>query len=977
MTTRHVTVQAFVYVVSLTLLIMGSVGLVDRLTGQSITCVSVTGIALIILTGSATFAAERGWTWLRQGCALAIIALAAHLLYRYLSLPEPKTIVPIPALVFALLGLAILPVRPGRASRALATALALGALALAVWMLIYDLDPARFAQCRFPSYRIRTGGLVLALCAMAAVIMTRLPHIRPIQFTEHIQMPVFTGILFYVSAWFLLTQNAGNAEQALLANATLLIGVTLMIFLLVTLMLAHHAKSNADQVAVQRDTMALIARTEELPTMLQAICTMVESSERDSVCTIHGLAPDGRSLELLAAPTTPPELREVMQRIDVAEGAGACGTAAWRKDMVIVPDIATHPYFLPYRALLRNYRLQTCYSQPIMALEGYVLGTVALYLPKAGLPTSEQRQLLTSAAQFAAVAIERAAARLRIQNSEQRYRSLYVYNPDAVYALDTDGFYTSMNPRGLQMMGLAEQQIIGQHHTLLVSPENLAEAENRFQAALAGQAQHYELPSRDGQGRLIDLEITNMPIMVNGAAVGVFGIAKDVTRRNSIAMALQERNQQLAHNANHDQLTGLPNRRLLEVCLQRACQSARPGGHGIAVVFYDLDGFKPLNDSLGHGAGDRILREVAQRMRENVRPQDTVARLSGDEFVMVLQDLTPAQAELITQRTINAIGQPYDLPQGWQHLTASAGIAYTEQPYDDPMQLVRAADLAMYEAKHKGRNSYQWHTDDMSRQAQDRVRMRNDLQEAMETNGLIIHYQPKFDRSMRKVVGIEALSRWHCPQRGWVPATEFIQVAEETGQIVQLGAWALETACVDNQYLRTQGYTQLSVAVNISPVQFQRNHFCNDVKSVLKRTGLPPEYLELEITESVLLNHTDTAIHTLTELKNLGVRISIDDFGTGFSSLSYLKNLPIDQMKIDRSFVSEVPHDEDDAAITLAIIALAHNLGLKTVAEGVETREQLDFLLCNGCDEFQGYLLSHPMPLAELLAFLRDQAAVT
>ncbi|GAA5232981.1 EAL domain-containing protein [Verticiella sediminum] len=457
----------------------------------------------------------------------------------------------------------------------------------------------------------------------------------------------------------------------------------------------------------------------------------------------------------------------------------------------------------------------------------------------------------------------------------------------------------------------------------------------------------YIAPVRDGQG----------------AVTHYICILRDVTDE-------KEAEAQLSHIANHDLLTDLPNRRMLEQRLNELGRVPQAVGQGMAVVFVDLDGFKPINDSMGHVVGDAILVEVARRMRENVRPRDLVARLSGDEFIVVLFDVQREQAERMTQRLIGAIAQPYEIMGGNQHITASAGITYVGHALDDPMSLVQEADLAMYKAKHEGRNNFQWHSRDMSERVHERVRLRNELRAALATSQLQLHYQPKFERVTGKVAGIEALARWNHPERGAVPPSEFIKVAEETGQIVALGAWALETACSHNQWLYSQGLSNFCVAVNISPMQFQRRDFTSGLKDTLRRTGLPAYALELEITESVLLEDTESVIATLHELKELGVRVSIDDFGTGFSSLSYLKNLPIDYVKIDRSFVRDINIDGNDAAISKAIISMAHNLGLRVVAEGVETEAQLEFLKRNRCDEFQGYFLARPMPLDDLVRFL-------
>ncbi len=996
MNTRQVAVQAFIYVVSLTLALMGAISFAGAMASDALGYVKVQPSAaiMLMLTGIVLLCGVHGLTLVRRAGAAALAGLAGWYLWRHGWQPNPSAPPAVLTVTFGLLGVAALAGNAGHRSRRVSISLAMAAIATVLACIVSTWTPALSFLNPGSLDHVRTAEMLLFLGAIATFLLARFPRQEEDKPSRSILVTTVTGVLVYVSTWLLLSlvtrpmqpdagwsiplhrNAAGYLDTTLLTNAILLAGLSLVVFLMMSQRLAGQARRNAAHIAVQRDTMALIARTEDLTAMLGAICTMVEKREPRAVCTIHGLSEDSRQLELLAAPTMPQDLRTRFATIDIGEGAGSCGTAAWRRDVVTVPDISSHPFWRNDREPVQAHGLRACYSHPVFSLDGKVLGTVAIYLPTPGLPTDEHQQLLASTAQFAAVAIERARARIQIQASEQRYRSLYAFNPDPVFSLDREGRFVSINPAGERLSNYTEMQLLGQHYSAIVLPEEVARAELHFQATLTGQAQHYETRGADRNGNMLDLEVTNMPIEIDKSIVGVFGIAKDVTERNRTARTLHERNQQLAHNANHDQLTGLPNRRLLENRLQQACALPRPENHGLAVVFFDLDGFKPINDSMGHCVGDQILMEVAHRMAHHVRPQDTVARLSGDEFVMVLNDLPPLQAELITQRTINALAQPYDLPQGVQHITSSAGIAYTEGPVEDPMQLVQAADLAMYKAKHEGRNNYQWHTLDMSRHVKERVSMRNDLQKALETGGLVMHYQPTFDRSTKKVVGIEALARWRHAERGDVPPIEFITVAEETGQIIALGAWALQTACEHHQWLRTHGLSDFGVAVNISPVQFQRSHFVQDLQDILARTGLPATCLELEITESVLLNSAEQAIRTLDELKKLGVRVSIDDFGTGFSSLSYLKNLPIDKMKIDRSFVHDVTHDTDDAAIARAIISMAHNLDIKVVAEGVETQGQLDFLIRNGCDEFQGYLLARPMPLDQLIRFLETRPLV-
>lgn len=425
--------------------------------------------------------------------------------------------------------------------------------------------------------------------------------------------------------------------------------------------------------------------------------------------------------------------------------------------------------------------------------------------------------------------------------------------------------------------------------------------------------------------------------------------------------AIRQHVARLHHGSLHDALTGLPNKKQLKITLRQACRAARQDGQAVRVVLFDLDGIKLINDSMGRHVGDCVLYAAAHRIMDEIRGKATVARLDGIEFVAVFTHASRDEVIETTKAIIASVARPYVVESMELRLRANAGIAVSSGKEAMPMELVRHADLAMAFAKKEGCNTWHKYTEDLSATATDQLVLRNELQKALDNNDFELHYQPLVDGHTGRIVGVEALLRWFHPERGQVPPDEFIAEAEKTGQIIPMSFWVLDTACRDLSLLRSRHAADFPVMVNISPLHFQRSDFVSSIREKLDSYALPAECLEIEITEGVLLDNAAHTIRKLEELKELGVRISIDDFGTGYSSLNYLKNLPIDKIKIDRSFVNDVISDRHDAAITRAIIALAHLLNLKVVAEGVETESQFWFLKRNFCDEFQGYLFAHPM----------------
>lgn len=687
---------------------------------------------------------------------------------------------------------------------------------------------------------------------------------------------------------------------------------------------------------------------------------------------------------------------------------------------------------------------------------------------------------------------ELAKAKETLQDSEQRFRSLFTQNPDAVFSLDLQGYHLSVNQSVLSLLEINESQIIGSHWRGVVAPENHPAFAAAFQQALKGVSQRFDLEVFSQQGRARQLDVSFLPTIVKDQVVGVYGVAKEMTalrqkesqlriyqrsleassngilicealpphypilhvnpafvaitgytlgeiqgfscrflqgqdtdpqqvadiqraleqqrditltirnyRKNGQAFwnnlfvspvrapngevthfigsfndisERRDHENDLAFHATHDALTGLGNRALFEDHLRHDVELAKRHNQLLAVLFIDLDEFKPINDTLGHAIGDQVLIHAARRLEKVIRTSDTLCRFGGDEFVLLLPDLSDAQqAEEIAERLLVELALPYRIERHELYLSASIGMALNNERLLHPEELLRQADMAMYKAKQQGRNNLQTFTQDINQKLTQRVTLRNDLQEAILNEQFELHYQPLLTRE-GQVKGFEALVRWNHPAKGSISPGLFIPIAEETGQIIALSQWVMERAAHDFLALHPMLPSHCRLAVNLSPMQFHRPSFLTALQSSLETTGLSASSLELELTEGILMNDTDAAIETLHTLRAMGISIAIDDFGTGFSSLSYLRHLPVDKIKIDRSFITNMTENSKDAAVVQGIIALAHHLDLLVVAEGVETYEQQQQLITLGCDVFQGYLFARPMPFEALKSWLEDQA---
>ena len=530
-----------------------------------------------------------------------------------------------------------------------------------------------------------------------------------------------------------------------------------------------------------------------------------------------------------------------------------------------------------------------------------------------------------------------------------------------------------VNPAFERITGYTAEEVMGRNPRFLIGNEwDQPEIEKLRDAVRRSLPVSTRLRNRRKNGSLFWNDLSFAPVKdASGETTHFVGIINDVTEQVRYEAELR-------HRSTHDELTGLANRVLLSDRIEQAVAHASRTERHVAVVMIDLDRFKVINDSLGHGMGDMVIKTVAERLGRCVRRGDTVARLGGDEFVLVLAELAnPSDASIVAAKVLDGLLRPVDIAGQQLFVAASIGISLAPSDGNNVEALLKNADAAMFTAKELGGNCFRYYTSGMNERAMERLSLEADLRRALERGEFVLHYQPKFSLATGKLVGAEALLRWNHPTRGMVPPLDFIPLAEETGLIVPLGNWVLHKACERANLWQSCGMSAVPIAVNISARQLRQANLPTTVTHVLAKSGLDPRWLELELTESMIMHNVDSTIAALAKLKHIGIRISIDDFGTGYSSLSYLSRFPVDALKIDRSFVRDVNTSADCRTITQTIILLAHGLGMTVVAEGVETREQLAVLQESGCDEVQGYLFSRPVPEDEFLQLVRSNTVAS
>ena len=738
---------------------------------------------------------------------------------------------------------------------------------------------------------------------------------------------------------------------------------------------AHRALSSCNE--------ALIRATDE-SALLQQICQIIVDEASYRFCWVgYAEQDDARMVRPVAQAGFEEGYLKTVQVTwaDTERGRGPTGTCIRTGQTVVIKNTAIDPGFVPWRdeALQRGYA--SVIAIPLL-VDATPLGALGIYASEPAAFVEGEVKLLTELANDLAYGVqtlrtraERASAAAALRERDEHVGLLLNSTAEAICGIDLEGRCDWVNQACARMLGYAgPADFLGKNLHALVHhsradgtplPEEECQVHQHLRRGDDVHVDDQVLWRADGT--CFPVEYWSHPVHRDGQLIGAVVTFLDITARKKAESQIQ-------HLAYFDALTELPNRVLFQDRLKQSLAHATRQNRLVAVHFFDLDHFKDINDSLGHAVGDTLLKAVGERLQRSVRASDTVARLGGDEFAILQTDLVRVEgAATLAAKLLKVMSEPFPIDDRQIRTTASIGI--TVYPLDDSRgsQLLQNADMAMYLAKKEGRNNYQFYTASLNTELQEHITLLADLHHALERREFVLHYQPQVDLRHGGTIGMEALIRWQHPVRGLLPPGKFVALAEETGLIVSLGRWVLEQACAQNRAWQAAGLPARRVAINISAMQFKHDDLVAAISETLEKTSLAPQWLELELTESTLLQDLQAGARTIQQLHKRGIQVAIDDFGTGYSSLSYLSRLPVDKLKIDQSFVRSLPGDPDAAAVAKTIIDLGHCLKMKVIAEGVETKAQLDYLLEKGCDEGQGYYFNHPLPAADLASVLEKE----
>jgi len=701
-----------------------------------------------------------------------------------------------------------------------------------------------------------------------------------------------------------------------------------------------------------------------LEVVLKDITGKLESLKPGTLCSIFLVDGEGH-FEQNIAPSLPDFYNQAIAGQLTAAGicTGDNPLVAGRR--TIIENIAMHPDWQAYKELADQAGLAACWSEPIYSSAAELLGAFVIHQRCPAMPTAHDLKLIEMVTHFIALVFERKRTEAQLKLAAK----VFEQSNEGFMITDAKRKIIMVNHAFSSITGYTEAEVLGQPSNMLSYGYHEEDFYRNIWTAI--QTQGYwqgENWSRRKNGELYP-ELLNISVVRDSAGkiteyVGVFA---DITQ-------IKTSERRLEFLAHHDPLTSLPNRLLLFLRIEHGIDVARRENKQLALLMLDLDRFKDVNDSLGHLAGDQLLQLVAERLTSRLRDTDTVARLGGDEFTILLEDIAhPEDAARLAETIIADLSEPWQLPLGGEvRIGVSIGISLYPQYGDTPEILLQQADTALYQAKGAGRNRFAYFSDELTQAVRERIALEAKLRQAIDRNELCVFYQAQIDIDSGKIVGAEALVRWQDPAEGLIPPDRFIPVAEQTGLISAIGEWVLRETCRQGRQWMDANFPPLTLSVNVSPHQLRQGNLDELVVKVLEETGLPAERLELELTESGLMERDREAVKILDSLRIQGIRLAIDDFGTGYSSLAHLKRLPLDVLKIDKSFIEEIPYHQDDMEIAATIVAMGHTLGFKVLAEGVETKEQLAFLQAQGCDLYQGYLSCRPLPAAEFAAFMQS-----
>ncbi|MFZ6814122.1 bifunctional diguanylate cyclase/phosphodiesterase [Undibacterium sp. Rencai35W] len=730
----------------------------------------------------------------------------------------------------------------------------------------------------------------------------------------------------------------------------------------------------------EKEILEMIALDKPLAHILEDVCDRMERLlDNDGMCSIMLYDAHNQRLTLGAAPSLPISFCTALESVPVGLEYGSSSAAIHFNRIILVPDIAESPLWVIDRALALQHGLHSCWSVPITTAFNTVLGTVDVYHQTTRSPSEDEQALIKDATDLIALAIDKKNMEQSLEESEERYRSVVTNLTEGIMVVAPGGQILTCNPSAMRILKISDDDAknAGRRHRYFKRIINEDGSEQKMGDDPASKVFRTNVPIlnlsvglelRDRSIAWLLVNVLPISQVSNNATTAVLISFTDTTE-------VRETQRQLQYIAAHDALTGLPNRHQLNNRLQHALFNARHSEHKVAVLFLDLDRFKNVNDTAGHAAGDTLLKDVATRLNSCIRTTDMLARLGGDEFVIVAEAFDNAlHLKELAERVLARMREPFLIDNNEYHLGTSIGISIFPHDAEDAPTLLRCADSAMYHAKESGRNNYQFFTTELNVRAQHRYTLEKNLRRALAEKEFLVYYQPKISLNTSRIVGAEALIRWQMPEMGLIPPNDFIPISEEIGLILPIGRWVLEQACQQTKQWRDTLIPDLVISVNISPRQFQDPGLARFIQQVLDDTGLPAHALQLEITEGLLMGEIDVLRPVFNAIKKLGVSISLDDFGTGFSSLSYLQRFPIDNLKIDRSFIRDIPQNQDSVILTRAIIAMANALGMSVTAEGVEKADQMFFLTDSGCQEMQGYYFSKPLPKDEFEKLLQTHA---